>query len=55
MTLINPASARYGLTAESTDRYSKRSGDEIRRAVVRFWYPQSAKTGAQNPVSQKRR
>ena len=43
------------MTDASTERYSKRSGDEIRSAVVRFWYPQSAKTGAQKPVSQNRR
>ena len=46
---------RYGLTAESTERYSKRPGALTRRAVVRFWKPQSAKIGAQNPASAKRR
>ena len=46
---------RCGLTMESTARYSKRPGAEIRRPVVRFWYPQSANTGAQNPVSHSRR
>ena len=43
------------MTAESTERYSKRPGAETRSAVVRFWKPQSAKTGAQKPVSQRRR
>ena len=52
---MSAASERYGFTAESTDRYSNRPGAETRSAVVRFWYPQSAKTGAQNPVSQSRR
>ena len=46
---------RYGLTAESTERYSNRPGALTRSAVVRFWNPQSAKTGAQNPASAKRR
>ena len=46
---------RYGFTAESTERYSKRPGALTRSAVVRFWKPQSAKTGAQNPASAKRR
>ena len=55
MALISAASERYGLTAESTERYSKRPGAETRSAVVRFWKPQSAKTGAQKPVSQSRR
>ena len=55
MALISAAIERYGLTAESTERYSKRPGAETRSAVVRFWKPQSAKTGAQKPVSQSRR
>ncbi len=55
MALMRPAIERYGLTAESTERYSKRPGAEIHNAVVRFWNPQSAKTGAQKPVSHKRR
>ena len=53
IALMRAPSARYGLTAESTDRYSKRSGDDTRSAVVRFWNPQSANTGAQKPVSQQ--
>ena len=42
MALSSPANDRYGLTAESTDRYSNRPGALTRRAVVRFWKPQSA-------------
>ena len=34
--LMSAPRQRYGFTAESTERYSKRSGDEIRSAVVRF-------------------
>ncbi len=34
---ISAAMARYGFTAESTERYSKRPGEETRSAVVRFW------------------
>ena len=49
------ANDRYGFTAESTERYSNRPGAQMRSAVVRFWKPQSAKTGAQNPASQNRR
>ena len=48
-------SDRYGFTAESTERYSKRPGADTRSAVVRFWKPQSANTGAQKPVSHRRR
>src|SRR5215475_7432107 len=55
ITLISAASDRYGFTAESTDRYSKRPGADTRSAVVRFWKPQSANTGAQKPVSHSRR
>ena len=51
----SPANDRYGFTAESTERYSNRPGAEIRRPVVRFWKPQSAKIGAQNPASHNRR
>ena len=50
-----PAAIKYGFTIESTERYSKRPGAEILKAQVRFWYPQSANTGAQKPVSQSRR
>ena len=46
---------RYGFTDESTERYSKRPGALTRMAVVRFWNPQSAKTGAQKPASANRR
>ena len=52
--MIAPA-IRYGFTIESTARYSKRPGAEMRRPVVRFWKPQSANTGAQKPVSHSRR
>ncbi len=55
MAAISVAIERYGFTAESTERYSKRPGAETRSAVVRFWKPQSAKTGAQKPVSHRRR
>src|SRR6478752_179527 len=34
IALISAASERYGLTAESTERYSKRPGAETRSAVV---------------------
>ena len=37
MAMISAAIERYGLTAESTERYSKRPGAETRSAVVRFW------------------
>ncbi len=33
---MSTAIERYGLTAESTERYSKRPGAETRSAVVRF-------------------
>ena len=55
IALMIAAKDRYGFTAESTDRYSNRPGALTRSAVVRFWNPQSAKSGAQNPVSQNRR
>ena len=44
---MSAAKVRYGFTAESTERYSNRPGALIRSAVVRFWKPQSAKTGSQ--------
>ena len=34
---ISAAIDRYGLTAESTERYSNRPGADTRSAVVRFW------------------
>ena len=37
IALMIAAQDRYGLTAESTDRYSNRPGALIRSAVVRFW------------------
>jgi hypothetical protein len=55
IAIRSAANDRYGFTAESTDRYSYRPGAEIRSAVVRFWNPQSAKIGAQNPASANRR
>ena len=55
IAMISAAIERYGFTAESTERYSNRPGAETRSAVVRFWKPQSANTGAQKPVSQRRR
>jgi hypothetical protein len=55
IALMIAANDRYGFTAESTARYSSRSGELTRSAVVRFWYPQSANSGAQKPVSQNRR
>src|SRR5580700_3726088 len=55
IALMIAANDRYGLTEESTERYSNRPGALIRSAVVRFWKPQSAKIGAQNPASAKRR
>src|SRR5258708_39124398 len=55
IALITAANDRDGLTAEATDRYSNRPGALTRSAVVRFWKPQSAYSGAQKPVSQNRR
>ena len=55
MATIRPAIDRYGLTVELTERYSNRPGALTRSAVVRFWNPQSAYSGAQNPVSHSRR
>ena len=37
IALMIAAQDRYGLTAESTDRYSNRPGALTRSAVVRFW------------------
>src|SRR5665648_628526 len=50
MALSSTVAIRCGFTMESTARYSKRPGAETRNPVVRFWKPQSAKTGAQKPV-----
>ena len=55
MAFKSAAAIRCGFTMASTARYSKRPGAETRRPVVRFWKPQSAKTGAQKPVSHSRR
>ena len=55
IAMISAAMDRYGFTAESTERYSNRPGADTRSAVVRFWKPQSANTGAQKPVSHRRR
>src|SRR5260370_37533393 len=55
IALMTAANDRYGLTAESTDRYSNRPGALTRSAVGRFWNPQSAYSGAQKQVSQNRR
>src|SRR5215471_9176684 len=55
MALMSAAKDRYGFTAESTERYSNLPGALTRSAVVRFWNPQSANSGAQKPVSQNRR
>src|SRR4029453_8888471 len=49
------ANERDGFTDEATERYSNRPGAETAKGAVRFWKPQSANTGAQNPASQKRR